>query len=319
MENEVIVTSELIPIKKINVPELFSSTAAAKDMIAAITIEAKKHEPDLSTASSRKDIASNAYKVSQSKTYLEKLGKARSDQQKIESKRTDSIRKMIRDALDDLRDDVRSPLTQWEKDEEERKAKEAAEKQYRDDWDDALVENDLFNRQKEIERKEAELARIEAERKQKEEQERIEKERQEREKRIAEKAAEMARRKVEEAAKKEQERIEREKKEAVDRAAEQERLRIEAEQKAKEEKERAVKEAEEKMRLEQERIEREKTEKEAAEKAERERKAKHKVHQKSVNNAALVCFVQYGVDEEIAKNVISLIAKGLIDYVTINY
>jgi colicin import membrane protein len=337
MENEVIVKHELIPVEIINVSQLFTKKQIADGLLEAISKKAREHQPDLTNATTRKEIASNAYKVSQSKTFLDGLGKDFVAERKAELKVSDDIRKKIRDSLDALRDEVRKPLDDWQKAEDDRIAKEKAEAEYLSDWDEAIAEDDLFNRKREIERKEAEIARQEAERKAREDAERLERELKEREARIAREAAELAKKQAEEAAKKEQERIEREKREAEERAAkaEQDRLaaiekanrdaelaeqrRIEAEKQAERNRLQAIKDAEDKARREAEQKERDRLAKEAAEKAETERKARNKAHRKAINNAALACFENNDIDTDTAKEVIRLIANGMIDYITINY
>lgn len=79
-------------------------------------IEAKVAEfkPDLSTATSRKEIASMAAKVSRSKTLLDDVGKKLTEDARKQIKAVDGIRKHMRDRLDNLRDQTRQPLNEWE-------------------------------------------------------------------------------------------------------------------------------------------------------------------------------------------------------------
>lgn len=335
--NEVTVSQELIPVKSINVPELFTTKAMVEALLSKIEKRAKEHVADISTATSRKEIASNAYKVSQSKTFLDGLGKDFVAVRKAELKVSDELRKLIRDNLDALRDEVRKPLTEWEAAEEARIAKEKAEAEYMAAWDEALAEDSLFNRQRDIERREAELARIDAEKKAKEESERLERERKEREDRIAKDAAERAKREAEEAAKKQREQAEREKKAAEGRAAQAERdriaaverakleaeaaerRRIESEKKAEADRIQAVKDAEARANAEFERKKIAQAAKEAADKAEAERLARNKAHQKAFNNDALKCLTKEGVDKETAIKIITLIAQGKITHIRIEY
>lgn len=325
-ETALVVAEELNPV------EIFSN-GGIDAILEKIRVQAMAHVPVLDTAKGRKDIAAIAYKVSRSKTLIDDMGKNLVADWKAKSKKVDEDRKKARDYLDALKDEVRKPLTDWEAAEQAKKDREIVEAA----WDEAIVENDLFNRQKEIERKEAEFARIEAEKKAKEEAERLERERIEREKRIAEEAAERAKKAAEESARKEQERIAREKKEAEERAAQAERDRIaaierakveaelaekrrlEAEQKAKEDQERAVKEAEEKARREAEAKEEARLAEEARQKAEAERLARNKAHQKKINTEALACFVSAGFTEAQGKSIIEWIARGKIKHITINY
>lgn len=75
---------------------------------------------DVTTLKGRKAIASLAFDVSKSKTYLEGVGKELADTAKALPKKIDATRKHIKDTLDALRDDVRAPLDQWEAAEEDR-------------------------------------------------------------------------------------------------------------------------------------------------------------------------------------------------------
>lgn len=345
-------------IESINPVEVFTSDKL-DDLLRDIEAKYTNHGHTIETAAGRKAIASTAYEVARSKTRLDDLGKALVADWKEKSRRVDESRKKARDFLDDLKDRVRAPLTEWEAAEAARIEQERLEKEFNDAHEAALIENDLFNRRREIERKEAELARQEEERLAKEqadreakeaEERRIkeEQERKDREERIAREAAERAQkeaeakaeakakaereaiecreRKAAEKARLEKERYEREKQAAIDAAAKAERDRIAAEERAKIEKEMAVKAAEEKARQEAERKERDRLAKEAAEKAEIARAkaeadkiAANKAHQKKRNNEALECFTANGIDCEVAKNVIKLIASGKIKHIIIHY
>jgi hypothetical protein len=144
------------------------------------------------TAKSRKAIASMAYKVSQSKTILDNAGKDLVSEAKAKIKKIDMARKYSRDFLDSLRDEVRKPLTDWEEAEKEKEEKRIAFEVMNKAWETAIVENDLFDRQKEIEAKEAEIARIQAEKEAEELKRREEEKRKLREEQIRQEAIEQA-------------------------------------------------------------------------------------------------------------------------------
>jgi len=308
----------LIPLDNINPVEVFVNDGLGP-ILQEIERKATEQTYDIETARGRQDCKSMAYKVARSKTVLDNFGKDLVSDWKEKSKKVDIVRKQARDFLEDLQSRVRKPLTDFEAAEEARIAAEKAAAELLADWESALSEDDLFNRKKEIVRKEAEFARIEAEKKAKEEAERLAQERKEREERIAREAAERAKREAQEAI----ERAEREKIAAIERAkieAEQaEKRRIEAERLAKESQARAVREAEERERERLAKIERERLAKEAAEKAEADRKAKLKSHRKKINADALACFEMNGIESDTARAIIDLIADGLIDHITINY
>lgn len=82
--------------------------------------EVAKFEPDLSTAKGRKEVASVAYKVARSKTLIDALGKDFVSGLKSKAKKIDEQRKIARDELDAIRDEVRAPLDEWEKVQEQR-------------------------------------------------------------------------------------------------------------------------------------------------------------------------------------------------------
>jgi colicin import membrane protein len=98
-----------------------------------------------------------------------------------------------------------------------------------------------------------------------------------------------------------------------------ERKRIESEQKAESDKLVALKLAEDNrlkaIQDEKNRVEKERKDAEA-EQAKREA---NKTHRATINRTALASLVAGGINESIAKECISLIAKGLVDNVTINY
>jgi hypothetical protein len=89
-------------------------------ILTAIESEVKKHVPDLTTTKGRDAIKSLAFKVAKSKTYLDGLGKDLVSEWKQKSASVDAERKRMRDKLDALKDEARSPLTMWEEAEEKR-------------------------------------------------------------------------------------------------------------------------------------------------------------------------------------------------------
>jgi hypothetical protein len=239
MDGELIIFDQ----KSINAVILFTEPEKLDKTLADIKAKVQAHVPDTSTAKGRKDIASLAYKVAQSKTWLDDCGKTLVAEWKEKSKKVDESRKQARDFLDALKIEARQPLTLWEQAEEARLKAEAEAAQFAADWDEAIKEDEWITRQRDIERREAELARME--------QERLAKEQAEREE-AARKQAEIDRLEAEKKA--EAERVEREK-----RIAEEAKAKAEAD--AKEVAERAKKEHDEALQRA----------KEAAEKADRER------------------------------------------------
>lgn len=101
---------------------LFTDGSGLETLLADIRKQASSLVPDLTTAKGRKEIASVAYAVAQTKTYLDGIGKALTDEYKEIPKKIDATRKLIRDELDKLKDEVRAPLTAYEEAEANRVA-----------------------------------------------------------------------------------------------------------------------------------------------------------------------------------------------------
>ena len=106
--------NDLVVIEQTNALAVFADGDKIDPILKAIREKATAFVPDLTTAKGRKEIASMAHKVAQSKTYLDGIGKALVDQYKEIPKKIDANRKLIRDELDKLKDEVRGPLTAWE-------------------------------------------------------------------------------------------------------------------------------------------------------------------------------------------------------------
>jgi hypothetical protein len=318
-------SKELIVIEETNLPQLFTENGC-DPLLERIKAEVSGHEPDLSTVKGRDDIRSLAHKVSQSKAVIEKAGKKFVSKIKEQTKSIDAERKRVRDELDLLRVETRQPLTNWEAEEEKRLLGEQIALEIETSHVEALAENDLFDRQREIERKEAIFARQEEERIEKElvakaERDRIEAEKQAevdrvaRDKRIADEAAETARREGEE------------KLQEAHRKTEQARRDVIAgEERAKLETERAESQKQQAVVDERERVERETAEREEAKRREEEQKqreadkiAANKNHQKQVNRKMVSDFAANGIDEESARMVIRLVVSGKINGMTVNY
>lgn len=114
-------SNDLIVLEDINAVSIFNSeTKDADQLIEEIRKVALSEVPDLTTAKGRKQIASNAAKVSKCKTYLEDAGKSLVSDEKARLKKIDGVRKKVKEALEEIRDEVRKPLTEWEDKEKER-------------------------------------------------------------------------------------------------------------------------------------------------------------------------------------------------------
>ncbi len=344
--------------------------------LAHIRRELDAFVPDLSTAKSRKEIASIAYKVAQSKTYLDNIGKELTAEAKRIPNKIDASRRHIRDTLDQWRDEVRKPLTDWETAEEQRvdahvrkvehvtQLAQCLEGLGLDQIKDRIAEAEAIEIGPACEEYETEYARakdraltalrpaLAAREKYEADQAELARLRQEAAEREAKEAEQRRQREIEEAAQKAA--AEAEARAAA--AAEQERLRLEAEQKAERERierqaqeekaaaerrelelklaaEKAAREAAETERRlieEAEAAKRQAAETEARLRREAEAKAREeeqaarareadREHRASVNRAAVAALIAGGVEEEIARLVVTLIAKRAVPAVSISY
>ncbi len=311
--------NELVVIEPATALDLFTAPDKVQVLLSGIREKALAEQAlldtDLSKAKNRDAIKSLAYKVTQSKTYIDKAGKAVVDELKELPKKVDASRKQCRDELDALSEEIRQPVTDWEDAEKARVAAEELVKQIERDHEEALQMNELHDLRKaeeerkriehenEIKRQAAEQARIEAEQKAQRDREAAElKAKQERE------AAELkARQEVEAAAKREreareaQERAEREKQEAIAKAEREKLAAVEAERRKAEEAERA--------RLAE--VERQKQE-------ELKRQA-NKEHQRKFNREALQALTAAGFDDKTATKFLELVIKGGVPHLSMNY
>ncbi|EHD9562611.1 hypothetical protein JOA58_002653 [Salmonella enterica] len=299
--------------------------------------ESVKEVPDLSTAKGRARIASLAAQVSRSKTAVEKPGRDYLRHLKEAVKPAEAELRRFVSACDEMRDEVRRPLTEWEAEQERIKAEEAMNAmhvealemnikfdqelaaKFEADHEMALLMNDAFDREVAEKKAEAERQRIAHEEELKRQAE--EKAKREAEEKIERERAESARREAELKFKAEQaerdriaaeQKAEAEKKEAADRAEREKQEAIAAEQrKAQEEADRIKREAEEK---EADRLAEEKriADEAAARAADVE-------HRRAINASAVQALIEQGVPEDWAKACVVAIARGKVPATTINY
>ncbi|HEK1156769.1 TPA: cell envelope biogenesis protein TolA [Proteus mirabilis] len=311
--------NELVVIEQATALDLFTAPEKVNQMLEHIKSlaeeERKELDSDFSVAKNRKAFASLAYKVAQTKTYIDKEGKAVVDKLKELPKKVDASRKIFRDELDALSTDIRKPLTEWEAQEKAREEAEALKKQIEVDHEEALQMNELFDlrkaeeerkriaREEEMKRQAAEQARLEAERKAQQEIEAAA-----RREREAKEAAERAERekqeaiqRAEQAAKEAKEKAERDAKEAQERAEREKQLAIDAVRKKAQEAEQARLAEEERKRQE-----------EAKRQADKE-------HRRKYNQETLQALVSNGFDEKLATEFIKLVASKQIPHMTMNY
>lgn len=264
---------DLVVIEKKNAMAVFTNNDQLDPLIEAIEKEARSLVPDVTTKKGRDAIASMAHKVARSKTYIDNAGKDLVAELKALPKQIDESRRVVRERLDALKDEVRRPLTEWEAEQKRIKAEEAMNALHAEalamneefdrqlaariesDHEMALLMNDAFDREQADKAAEAERQRIAHEEE------------------IKRMAAAAAAREVEQRAQRERE--EAAHREAVLKAqAEQaERDRIAAEKKAEADKQAAIEAERRKAQEEADRIRREAEQREQARLAEEKRKA----------------------------------------------
>lgn len=92
------------------------------EFINKIKAEVAKAPNDISTKSGRAEIASLAFKVAKSKKEIERLGKKAAEDAKKTIAAINSERDRGVSALQEIQDNIRKPLTEWEQEEEKRVA-----------------------------------------------------------------------------------------------------------------------------------------------------------------------------------------------------
>lgn len=134
---------DLVVIEKKNAMAVFTNNDQLDPLIEAIEKEARSLVPDVTTKKGRDAIASMAHKVARSKTYIDNAGKDLVAELKALPKKIDESRRIARERLDALKDEVRRPLTEWEAEQDRIKAEEAMNALHAE----ALAMNEEFDRQ----------------------------------------------------------------------------------------------------------------------------------------------------------------------------
>ncbi|MCD9750090.1 hypothetical protein ACQJ11_03135 [Klebsiella pneumoniae] len=318
---------DLVVIEKKNAMAVFTNNDQLDPLIEAIEKEARSLVPDVTTKKGRDAIASMAHKVARSKTYIDNAGKDLVAELKALPKQIDESRRVVRERLDALKDEVRRPLTEWEAEQERIKAEEAMNALHAEalamneefdrqlaariesDHEIALLMNDAFDRVQAEKKAEAERQLIARE----EEIKRLaeEKAKREAEERHRAELEAAARREAEERAAKE--RAERERIEGIQRAEREKQAAIEAERrKAQEEADRIRREAEQR---EQDRLAEEK--RKADEQARREADVKHRKTVGTDIVKALMANTSLTRDQAI--EVLTAVKDGRIPHTGISY
>ncbi len=350
-------TTELATIAPETALAVFSADNGLDPYIEKIRAEVADFIPDTTTKKGRDAIASMAYKVSQSKSYLDNAGKELVAELKAIPAKVDAERKRMRETLDALRDSVRAPLNEWEAAEAARvadlQAKVAGLENAKNTgwssadeiretlaWVTAVVVDESWQEyqaqgvvakaaaidaigqalaaREKYDAEQAELAKLRAEA--------AAREQADREAAIAHQAAEAERQRAEREATAERQRVEAAAqaerdaaaKREADAKAESERRELELRLQV-EKAQREALEAQQAADRIARNIEAARVEAEAKAAAEVKAREADREHKKKINSAALADFMAGGMTEDCAKMAITLIAKKAVRGVAITY
>ncbi|HBT5834525.1 hypothetical protein WDU42_19300 [Klebsiella pneumoniae] len=318
---------DLVVIEKKNAMAVFTNNDQLDPLIEAIEKEARSLVPDVTTKKGRDAIASMAHKVARSKTYIDNAGKDLVSELKALPKQIDESRRVVRERLDALKDEVRRPLTEWEAEQERIKAEEAMNALHAEalamneefdrllaariesDHEMALLMNDAFDREQADKAAEAERQRIAHEEE------------------IKRMAAAAAAREVEQRAQREREEAALREAALKAQAEQAERDRIAAEQKAEADKQAAVEAERRKAQEEADRIRREAEQREQARLAEEKRKADEQArreadvkHRKAVGAEVVKALMaNTSLTRDQAIEVLTAVKDGRIPHTGISY
>lgn len=109
---------ELTTIETLNPVVVYSG--GLDETLDKIAKEAKSITTDISTEEGRKEIKSLAFKIARSKTLLDDMGEKLGEEARLKVNAINADRKKVRDFLDNLKSEVRKPLTDWEEADEAR-------------------------------------------------------------------------------------------------------------------------------------------------------------------------------------------------------
>ena len=348
---------ELQVLEQNVIVQAFATQGGTDALFERIAEQARSFVPDVTTRKGREEIGSVAMKVSKSKTLTEKYAKDLVAEEKARIKLIDDDRIQFCKKMDSLRDEILAPRDAWEQAEKDRvqaiQDKIAQFDSGRVDIGsplsliisviaeiEAIEIDESFAEQQEhaklkkyeclevlrkvqVDREKYEAEQAELERLRQAEQVHLQ---QEREAQIAREATEKANREAEEKARFEADRVQREKAESEQREA-----RLKAEKEAAELREQALKQKavddakqaeiakQQAIEAERKRIEAEQfAQVEAARKADEAREA-NVAHKKQICSEALKGLTDLGVDEELGKEILRAINKGLVPHVSIKF
>ena len=350
---------ELQVLEQNVIVQAFATQGGTDALFDRIAEQARSFVPDVTTKKGREEIGSLAKKIGSSKKLAEKYALDLVAVKKAEVKAVDTDRIQFCKKMDSLRDDILAPRDAWEQAEKDRVAKclefldeitELAKpeflgnaawqlKGYIDTLSDLKIDSRFMEYEEQAKiakyetlevlrtalanREKYEAEQAELERLRQAEQFRIQ---QERDAQIAREATEKAQREAEEKARFEAERVQREKLESEQREA-----RLKAEKEAAELREQALKQKavddtkqaeiakQQAIEAERKRIEAEQFAQAEAERKALEAREADQAHKKIICGEALKGLIDLGVPEELGKEILRAINKGLVPHVSIKF
>lgn len=267
------------------------------------------------TKKGRDEIISFAAKVAKFAVVVDKGRISLVKDKKAALKIIDQEGKKFRDLSTQLKKEIRQPVTEYEEAEKVRIEEERQIEIFNIDHEEAFGIDDLFNREKALAEKEAEIKRKEEEKRQKEEIARIAQNQKERDARLKKEASEKAEQEAMDKIQAEKDKVEQLKREAREAFQKAAREKIAAEERAKIEREQAIQKAKDDMlagkKVEEQRL--------AEKKKVADKKAANLNHQRKINNESLSDLIDVGLTDQQGKDIIKAIIKGKIKHVSIIY
>lgn len=111
---------ELIVVERADALKAFNDDKAFEELFLAIKAKADEFQVDISSAKGRKELASFAHKITKTKTRIDAVRGEITEEMRKAVADIDARGKVMRDRLDELKEAVRKPLTEWEAAEKDR-------------------------------------------------------------------------------------------------------------------------------------------------------------------------------------------------------
>ncbi len=148
---------QLVPIVDQKAIEEIFLSKKLQEQVQLIVDDGDNYVADVATKSGRSLCITKAASIVTQKVIVENARKALKSQYKIHIDNIDRAGKTARDSLNAVRDRVRQPVTDWEAEEKKRLQIERDLVELEMDWDEAISENNLFDREAKMAKMEMEM------------------------------------------------------------------------------------------------------------------------------------------------------------------